>query len=158
MDRFNKILSHKDFKFKISQIEILEKNRIFCRHGLNHLIDTARICYILSLENGLNIPKDLIYATALIHDIGRYDEYINGKPHIEVSQDTIQILKDCDYSTEEIQQIVHAIQKHQKHIDSTETLSDILYKADKLSRLCFNCNAQNECYWNDNKKNKTLII
>lgn len=158
MERFNKILSHEIFKTKISQIETLEKERIFCHHGLQHLIDTARISYILSLENDLNVPKDLIYATALLHDIGRYDEYINGKPHTEVSKDTIKILKDCDYSIDEINQIVEAIENHQKQPKEIKTLSNILYKADKLSRLCFNCKAENQCYWNDDTKNKYLII
>lgn len=158
MERFNKVLSHEIFKTKISQIENLEKDRIFCHHGLQHLIDTARIAYILSLENDLNISKDLIYTTALLHDIGRYDEYINGKNHAEVSKDTIQILEDCNYSSEEIKQIVDAIENHQKLPTEIKTLSDILYKADKLSRLCFDCNAKNECYWSDKKKNHELYI
>lgn len=158
MDRFNKILSHQEFKKRINCIEHFELDRVFCRHGLQHLIDTARIGYILALENNLKIPKDLIYATALLHDIGRYDEYNFGKSHTEVSESTTKILKDCDYSIEEINQIVEAIENHQKQPKEIKTLSDILYKADKLSRLCFDCKAENQCYWNDDTKNKHLIV
>lgn len=158
LDRFNKILSHVEFKKRINWIENFEKDRIFCHHGLQHLIDTARIGYILVLEKGLNIPKDLIYATALLHDIGRYDEYNFGKSHTEVAQSTVKILKDCGYSENEINQIVKAIQSHQEQPTKIKTLSDILYKADKLSRMCFDCNAQNECYWSDSKKNHEIYI
>ena len=59
---------------------------------------------------------------------------------------------------EEIKQIVDAIENHQKLPTEIKTLSDILYKADKLSRLCFDCNAKNECYWSDKKKNHELYI
>lgn len=158
LERFNRILSHKDFKFKVSQIERLERGRVFCHHSLQHLVDTARVAYILSLEGGLNIPKDLIYATALLHDIGRYDEYVYGKPHTEVSQGTIDILKSCGYSLDEVTQIVEAIEHHQERPKDVKTLSDVLYRADKLSRLCFNCNARDECYWSDSVKNDNLTI
>ena len=32
-------------------------------------------------------------------------------------------------------------------------LEEIIYKADKLSRQCFNCKAEKECYWSSEKKN-----
>ena len=158
LERVNKILSNAEFKHCLQTIETLEKDRIFCKHGITHLLDTARIGYILSLENSLNIPKDIIYATALLHDIGRYDEYIYKISHHKISKRIITILKDCNYSNDEISTIVEAIGNHNTPPTDIKTLSDVLYKADKLSRMCFNCNAQNECYWNTNKKNKTLIV
>lgn len=158
LERVNKILSNLEFKKYIKGIENSEKDRIFCHHGLQHLIDTARIAYILSLENSLDISKDLIYATALLHDIGRYNEYINGKSHFEVSESVIQILIDCNYSVEEVSQIVKAIENHHRPPIEIKTLSDILYKADKLSRMCFNCEAKLECYWKDEVKNKILNV
>lgn len=158
MKRINNILSHSHFKRCIQDIETYEINRTFCCHGLNHLLDTARIAYILSLENNINISKDLIYATALLHDLGRYDEYIFGTPHNHVSDKTIKILADCGYSTDEIAQIIDAIQYHRCTSNSVKSLSDVISKADKLSRLCFNCSAKDECYWHDDKKNHELYI
>jgi len=158
LKRINNILSHSEFKRCIQDIETYEIDRIFCRHGLNHLLDTARIAYILSLENNINISKDLIYATSLLHDLGRYDEYAFGTPHNHVSDKTIQILTDCDYSTDEIAQIIDAIQYHRYTTNSIKSLGDIISKADKLSRLCFNCSAKYECYWHDDKKNHELYI
>ena len=48
-----------------------EKDRKFCRHGMEHLLDVARLMYIEALEAGEDAPRDLIYAAALLHDIGR---------------------------------------------------------------------------------------
>ncbi len=158
MERVNKILSSADFKSCIKGIENFESDRIFCKHGLNHLLDTARIAYILNLEHGLNIPKGLIYATALLHDIGRYDEYYNGIPHDKAHDRIINILQLCEYSTEEISLIVNAITLHRKAPNKLETLGDIISRADKLSRDCFNCNAIQECYWLDDKKNLKLFL
>jgi hypothetical protein len=75
------LLMNAEFRRCIDAIDAHEADRAFCKHGLNHLLDTARIAYILVLENGLNISKGMVYATALLHDIGRYDEYYHGIPH-----------------------------------------------------------------------------
>jgi len=156
--RVNKILSNVEFKSCLQTIEDFERERIFCKHGLTHLLDVARISYILNLESGLNVPKEIIYATTLLHDIGRYDQYMYNIPHNQAKNRIVNILSSCEYSTEEINTIVDAIQKHQKQSNQLKTLADILYKADKLSRLCFNCDAENRCYWNDDTKNKDLIL
>lgn len=158
MERVNKILSSADFLDCIKAIETFESDRIFCKHGLNHLLDTARIAYILNLENGLNIPKGTIYATALLHDIGRYDEYYHGIPHNQAHDRIIHILQSCEYSQEETALIVDAIKLHRNTSSELVTLGDIISRADKLSRNCFNCKAIQECYWVDDKKNLKLFL
>lgn len=158
MERVNRILSNAEFKRCLDWIEHYEKDRIFCHHGLNHLLDTARIAYILVLENNLDIPKNIIYATALLHDIGRYDEYTLGTPHNKVNDRIIKILSDCDYSTEEISIILNAIYFHRESSERLKTLGDVISKADKLTRLCFKCIARNDCYWSEFQKNNTLYV
>ena len=59
------VLNHKIFNEKINKIENDEKTRVFCKHDFSHLMDVARICYIINLEENLNIDKDLILS--LIH-------------------------------------------------------------------------------------------
>ncbi|MGI6684337.1 MAG: HD domain-containing protein [Bacillota bacterium] len=61
-----------------------EINREFCCHQMQHALDVARIYYILFLEKyqdgissdlknmSVDQTKELIYATALLHDIGRW--------------------------------------------------------------------------------------
>ena len=83
MEKVNKIINHPLWIDAVSDIEHSEKDRKFCRHGREHLLDTARIAYIFSLEENLNmnISKEIIYAAALLHDIGRSEAYSGGLPH-----------------------------------------------------------------------------
>ena len=59
----------------------MKKDRIFCRHTPEHFLDVARLMYIYSLENKLNLSREIIYATALLHDIGRAQQYLSGISH-----------------------------------------------------------------------------
>ncbi len=132
-----------------------EKNRIFCCHGIDHCLDVARIGYIISLENNLDIPKNIIYTTALLHDIGRS---VEGKDHnihsVEIGED---ILKECDFDADSINLILAAIKDHRKDAEDIKNLSDVIKKADKLSRKCYCCKAYDKCYWNEERKNKYII-
>ncbi|MGN0613933.1 MAG: HD domain-containing protein, partial [Porcipelethomonas sp.] len=85
MERINKICSHALWRSYVNRITELEKDRIFCGHDTSHFLDVARLAYIEDLERGLKIPKELIYAAALLHDIGRYLEYLEGIPHDKAS-------------------------------------------------------------------------
>ncbi len=158
--RFEKILKHPVFLKTISEIKTAEENRFFCRHNIEHLIDVARISYIICLEKKLDISKDIIYATALLHDIGRYEEYKNNKPHDKIGAKIAEhILHDCNYNEQEIAQISDAIKYH-RHKSSDEigenSLIALISYSDKLSRNCFCCEAYNECNWKSDKKNNTL--
>ena len=42
---------------------------------LNIFWNVARLMYIYALEEHLELPKELIYAAALLHDIGRAQQY-----------------------------------------------------------------------------------
>ena len=87
MERVNRILENVTFKKNLSHLRKLEENRIYCRHDIDHLLDVARLAYIEDLEKGLGIEKEIIYATALLHDLGRVLEYTKQIPHNEGSVD-----------------------------------------------------------------------
>ena len=70
MERIQNILKHPEFEKSMRMIRTLEKERIFCCHGMEHLLDVARIAYITSLEEEAGIKKDVIYAAGLLHDVG----------------------------------------------------------------------------------------
>ena len=91
------VLNHKLFNKKINKIEDDEKTRVFCKHDFSHLMDVARICYIINLEENLNIDKDLIYVTALLHDLGRADEVDTGINHSILSQEIAQELSEAEH-------------------------------------------------------------
>ncbi|MBU3189795.1 HD domain-containing protein [Clostridium bowmanii] len=152
--KINIIIENHIFQNNLSNIENLEKLREFCKHDMQHFLDVARIMYIMSLENNLDIPKYVIYATALLHDIGRGEEYEKGTPHNTSSVVIAKnILQQCSYNTEETNKILEAIGDHRSDTKKSNSLSHILYVCDKLSRNCSNCKATDNCKWPVQKKN-----
>lgn len=157
MDKVNKILNNKKYKELLEEISNIERDRIFCKHSLEHFLDVARIAYIQVLEKRLNYDKEVIYAIALLHDIGRVSQYKEGTPHnIASALIAKEILKDIDFTEKEKCQIIKCIEEHR--IGSNDRLSNIIYKSDKLSRNCFDCTAIKLCKWNDEKKNKEIRV
>ena len=71
MDRVHRILNDKIYIQYINQIKNMETDRRFCKHDFSHSLDVARICHIINLEKNLGYKKDLLYAMAFLHDIGR---------------------------------------------------------------------------------------
>lgn len=156
MDRCQKIINHPLYRDCMDRIEREEQNRIFCLHGLPHLLDTARIGYIFALERGLDIDKELFYAAALLHDSGRYNPIIDD--HAEASAINAElIMPDCGFNYEEIQIVSNAIRSH-RDMTAADDFGKILYEADKKSRMCFNCRAAAECYWADGKRNNSIEV
>lgn len=154
MQRCNKIYNHPLYRECIDKINHIERDRKFCLHNLAHSLDTARIGYIIILENNLTIDKELFYAAALLHDAGRY----SGKPHNESGAELARrIMPDCEFTDEEIQTVCDAIRGHRTKSDGFD-FSSVLYMADKKSRNCFSCAAANECYWENEKRNNEIEV
>ncbi|MFR5264348.1 HD domain-containing protein [Clostridium sp.] len=152
MERVNKILNNNIFKKCLLEIEEFEKERIFCKHDLNHFLTMSRLAYIMVLEQEIKIDKEVIYAVGLLHDIGRCLEYKEGIEHHKASVDISKnILKDCDFNEEERTFILESISSHREN--KSLGIKNIFYLADKLSRNCIECKAKKECYWDDEKKN-----
>ena len=152
MENINIILNNKEYKHALEKLSEYERNREFCNHTIEHFIDVSRIAYIMVLEEKLSVSKEVIYAIGLLHDIGRVKQYEEGIHHdiasVEMSK---EILKETSLTDEEINIILNGIANHRKESDNK--LEEIIYKADKLSRQCFNCKAEKECYWSSEKKN-----
>lgn len=156
MDRVNQIWKHLLYQTELHKLQLLEADREFCRHTPEHFLDVARLAYIRALEENYSVSKELIYCTALLHDIGRARQYEDGTPHDEAGAVIAeQILKELGFSPEEIQAIVSAIRGHRAETNQT-ILGQLIYRADKKSRNCFSCKAEPECYWSSAKKNMTI--
>ena len=155
MKRVQAIFSHHLYQEQLVLLTEAEKNRSFCRHTVEHFLDVARLMYLYSLEEQNSLEKELIYATALLHDIGRYEQILNGTPHDAASARMAQfILADCGFSESDNALIQDAILHHRGDTASGETLlARYLYRADKQSRSCFCCPSRAECNWPDTKKN-----
>ncbi len=164
-DRVEKIRANGLFASELAKIDELEKDRIYCRHGMGHLLDVARIGRIFLLEEGAADAHpeltELMYAAALLHDIGRAREYEDGTPHDEASvMIAREVLPACGYAAEETDMICCAIEGHRGTDDMDEgaVLARLLKKADKLSRPCYACEAEATCKWPDEKKNMKITV
>lgn len=158
MKRINRILEHNLFRLYLEKNRAAEEGRRFCHHDMGHFLDVARLAMILNLQRSLSIPEEMIYAAALLHDIGRWQQYEDGTPHEKASARLApEILSDCGFTEGETEQIISAILNHRdESIREEQTLRGILYRADKMSRSCFCCEMEKECDWKGNKKNLTL--
>lgn len=163
MKRVNAILAHPLYRECYARLEELEKDRIFCRHQMTHLLDVARIAYISNMEQGLGIEKEVIYAAALLHDIGKHVQYEDGTPHEQsgekIASEILGSLSEKDaFSDEENRMILTAIRGHRRLREDADVLEKLLYTSDKASRMCFACPAEGECDWSTEKKNMELKI
>lgn len=158
MMRINKILNNRTFRQCLQDVTTAERERIFCGHDIEHLLSVARIMQIYALENNIDIDKEIIYAAALLHDIGRAEAYSLHTDHAEESAKIARIiLKETDFEDEEIDTIVSAV-LHHNDSETSNKLCSLLRKADKQSRNCFLCSAYNECNWSENRKNRGLTL
>ena len=158
MQRIQTIVSHPLFRDSLRKIEELEQERIYCKHGLPHLLDVARIASILAMDRQMDVPRDVIYAAALLHDIGRLQQYETGENHAAAGIRTAQeILRDTAFDEQEQQAILQAVGKHRKG-DTAHALAQLLCEADDASRMCFACAASDTCYWQEERKNHTIVL
>lgn len=159
MQRVNQILESEAFKEYLIKNEQAESKRVFCHHDMGHFLDVARIAMIMNNAERYGVEKELIYAAALLHDIGRWQQYEDGTPHEQASALLApDILNACGFEKEEVTRIVNAISKHRNpDVKEQKDLAGLLYRADKLSRPCFTCKAEQDCNWKGEKKNRCIV-
>lgn len=160
MKRLNELINLSTYNQYLEKNQQREKERIFCKHDWNHLINVGRITYIMVLEEELterllkkwqlNSRKDLkeiIYTTALLHDIGRWKEYDTGQDHAEASAKlAIDLLQKCNFSDLERKVILTGIKEHRGEATTDKSiLGKLLCQADNLARNCKDCSARQEC-------------
>lgn len=150
MERVNRIIADPVYRNYLQKNSDAEKNRVFCDHHFEHLLSTARITWLLLLEEGTPyISREIAYAAGLLHDVGRWREYEDGTDHGTYSAEIAQpLLNKAGFSEAESALIVKAIAQHRSKSDAaghTSSLSSALRRADKYERTCFLCAARQEC-------------
>ncbi len=157
MKRIDRIFNNDKFKNYIRVIEEKETDRIYCRHGIDHLLDVARLAYIFALEDKADVSKELIYAAALLHDIGRADVDNEGIDHHKLScRYAVDIIREAGFDKCEENEIIKAISLHNSDGKEKKGLALYIYRADKISRDCYNCKAIDTCYWKPEEKNMNI--
>lgn len=90
---------------------------------MGHLLDVARIACIRNLEEGLGLDKEIIYAAAVLHDIGKSLQYEKKIPHETASEQIAKEILDSLtgepsevplFSEEEKRKILTAVRGHRK--------------------------------------------
>ena len=140
---FNKILKNSKYKSYYKKLKHAEMDRIFCKHDIEHSIDMAKLCMFYCKKNNVPYNSDVIYSAALLHDIGRA---IQGGDHEKHSADiAMSILEEIQCSSSEIDQILSLISKHRDFSQEINTVESLFALADKKSRKCYECKAQDAC-------------
>jgi len=141
------------------QLNKQEQTRIFCKHGLDHSLDVARIAQLMNLELGFSQDKEEIYLSALLHDLGRVEEYECGIPHQSAGCETAKkLLGEIQYPTHLWEPILQRVLEH-RHLNISDeeiTKDNFFWFADKRARNCFVCQQRDECNWKMEKKTKTI--
>ncbi len=173
MERIENIIKDAAFQDYMLRIAAKEAKRKFCKHTFQHLIDVARITYILMMENkelknfalkhnlaNRERAKVIIYAAALLHDIARWVEYDTGEDHaLKGAELAVDILNRAGFAKPEIYIVTQAIREHRGFTENMSLLGEYLHRADNLSRGCYFCEAKSECHKIDNMETgiKALI-
>ena len=154
MEYVARLLRNEEFLGIIKELEVREESRVYCRHDFTHLMDVARLGYLYALEEGIILDKEQFYLTALLHDIGRVEEYKHGISHAEAGKKLAgEILLHIGYPDEKIPEILAAIGEHRGEKTEGKGLPGLLKRADKESRPCFVCKAADTCKWSTEKRN-----
>lgn len=172
MPRVDAIWANPLYQENLAAIEAAEAQRVYCRHGVSHLLDVARVAWIINLEDNHGLARDVVYAAALLHDIGRAAEYSAGISHDAAGAEIARrilgtVVPEQRFSSAEVDAIVEAVRGHradgaraaQSEASSMPSrLAAVIAEADHRSRPCFACTALATCYWAEEKKNMAVRV
>ena len=172
----NRILADAQFRALMRKVEVLERDRIYCRHGIGHALDVCRIAWIRFGERNAGhleaaqLPeyKDRIYCIGLLHDTGRCAQYETGENHAPAGARIAgEILSRIGYPADLTAEAVRIIGTHRGRLRTAELfdpaadaapllLSDevelCIRHADQLARNCMLCPASDTCKWAADEK------
>lgn len=159
MKYVERLLENEVYLQTMGQIHDMEKKRVYCHHGFNHVLDVARISYLINLEMGFGYEKEFLYLCALLHDIGRAREYLTGVAHEEAGTKLAKkILDEIEYPEELQAAILKKVADHRHAPTPQEGINEdnFFWFADKKARNCFACNVADTCNWPMEKRTKHI--
>ncbi len=173
MERIDMILKDSAYVDYINHNVVAAKDDPFCKHDLAHMVDVARIAYILVLEEyqdldyfirttgltGREAAKEVIYAAGLLHDIGKWKEYETGIDHATYGARLArELLTRAYFDEKEIEIIARAIYEHRNISRDISFLGERMHRADNLSRACSQCQQKDHCYKFRNKETGFFLL
>ncbi len=162
------IMKNSLYQTTVEEIEELEADRLYCRHGMPHIMDVCRLAWILYLEEAsgdrergaaMEQMKDRIFVAGLLHDIGRACQYKSGEHHAAAGARLAEeILEQIHYPESWKAETVAIIRDHCGRRGTGESLiGSYINRADHLSRPCFCCKAAAGCKWSEEERNTILF-
>lgn len=172
MPRVRAIWESPAFRDALASIDGAERDREFCGHGVAHLVDVARVAWILNLERDLGLDREVVYAAALLHDVGRAAQYATGEPHDAAGERMAAEMLDAlpgelAFPASDREAILAAVRGHRGDArrvfggagePAPASLASIIREADGRSRPCYACPAREACYWPDERKNLSIEV
>lgn len=160
LERVQPILHDPFYQECLTRNETREAARVYCRHDYRHMLDVARIAYILVLESGeldrfidlyglrgYQAAREVVYAAGLLHDIARWLQYDTGEDHaLAAARLALPLLAAAGFKEIECEIICAAIEEHRTSTMKKTWLGAILSRADDLSRPCLQCGVKGECH------------
>ena len=108
---------------------------------MSHLLDVAKYTGPQNLEKEYGFRKDVIYAAAVLHDIGKALQYEEKVPH-EIAGERIagEILdtlpKETGFSEEEKRTIKNAVRGHRR-LQTGGHIEKLLYDGQSVEAVSF---------------------
>ena len=157
-----RLLNSQLYQSKLQKLCSYEADRIYCRHDLAHFREVGRIAGVVARENKLVFSQDLIDTCALLHDMGRVEQFESGISHEKASvafAREILLYLGCeeDYICTVCDAIAHhsrryEIKKRYGDAKKLTELGEILSYGDHFSRKCYKCQAARKCKWPSSEK------
>ena len=69
MNRIDRIIQGPQYVDTLKRLQVLETDRIFCRHDMSHFMSVARLMWIEVLEQQLSVDREVVYAAALLQSL-----------------------------------------------------------------------------------------
>ena len=161
-EQTKRLLQHPIYQKRLALLQELEGNRIYCGHDLSHFFAVGRIAETLSKENHLPHSNDVLWAAALLHDMGRVEQYQQGISHDKASVAFArEILLSLGWDQADMELVCEAIGSHSKRFavkdrweSRTElrSLAEVLSFADHFSRKCYECKGADSCKWPEKER------
>ena len=132
MNNFDFLMKNEKLNTILDSVNILNKDELYACHGRYHVMDVVDKVQIILEKLGYNDRIiDMGRTAALLHDIGAI-EGKEGHPK-RSSEMCIDFLNTTDFTQEEKNIIVWAIEDHSKGTDIKHPIGAALLLADKIS-------------------------
>lgn len=161
-EQIDRLLQHPKYRARLELLQEMEQNRIYCGHNLEHFMKVGCIAEQVVVKNELPFSEDVIFGAALLHDVGRVEQYRQGISHEKASVAFArEILFSLNWDVSDIEMVCEAIGSHShrqcaadrwEKMSALVSLAEVISFADQFSRTCYRCHVADTCKWKEEEK------